>query len=95
ELRWFFSPPFHPRMVGSTPIRQDGLLSGGRRREIEDFLAGEPPCPWVALDDMANLFAPNDPHLIWVNPLTGFTDREGSVLQAWYQTGQLPQSIPV
>ncbi|MCS7030450.1 MAG: HAD domain-containing protein [Gloeomargarita sp. SKYG116] len=92
-LRSLFSPPLRPRVVGMTPILPDGLCPGGRRREIEAFLASEQACSWVALDDMAELFAPADPHLIWVDPLAGFTDQEGKILLTWYQTGQLPQLI--
>lgn len=91
QLRSFFTPALRPRIVGTTPVHPDGLGPGGRRREIEDFLAQERADAWVALDDMAALFAPGDPHLIWVDPRQGFTDREGEVLTAWYHTGQLPQ----
>ena len=58
ELRSHFSSDLRDRVIGVTPEHNDGLVAGGRLGEILAWLdRHDPGAPWVAVDDLDNLFA--------------------------------------
>ena len=92
ELKEFFPVKLRDRIIGITPILEDGFDHGGRQREIEAFLEAASLNPfnasWVALDDWAALFDDGCPYLIWVNPARGFGKDEGRILVKWHNAGK-------
>lgn len=58
ELRAYFASDLRDRVIGVTPEHNDGLVAGGRLGEILAWLdRHDPGAPWVAVDDLTNLFA--------------------------------------
>lgn len=89
QLRAYFSSPIREKIVGATPVLEDGYDCGGRQREIEAYLesaglkAGN--CSWVALDDTQLFFDQGYPNLILTDSSQGFTDIDGESLLSWYE----------
>lgn len=66
------------RVVGMTPVLDPANPDGMRRLECETWLnmRGMACCPWLALDDMPELFfagrdAPLPPNLVWCKDMFG------------------------
>ena len=66
------------RVVGMTPVLDASNPNGMRRLECETWLnmRGMACCPWLALDDMPELFfagryAPVPPNLVWCKDMFG------------------------
>lgn len=89
QLRSYFSPQIHERIVGVTPSLDGGYDSGGRQLEILAFMESEDlnaqNSSWVALDDVAHFFQDGCPNLILTDSSKGFSDSEGELLLAWYR----------
>lgn len=92
QLRGFFSPHLRSRIVGVTPSLDDGYELGGRQKEILSYLASEglsdTSCRWIALDDIAMFFEDSCRNLVLTDSSTGFTEREGEELIAWYKRAE-------
>ena len=89
QLRGFFSPHLRNRISGVTPSLDDGYELGGRHKEILSYLANEGlsdrNCSWVALDDIALFFEDHCKNLVLTDSSTGFTEKEGEQIMAWYK----------
>jgi hypothetical protein len=89
ELKEFFPLHLREKIIGVTPSHPCGFESGGRQREIEEFLEAaslsHEDSSWVALDDMEFIFDSNCRNLVLVNANSGFSDDEGRKLLAWYE----------
>lgn len=90
ELKMNFTLAVRDRIVGITPVLEDGYDFGGRQREIQSYLdaAGlhSANCYWIALDDMAMFFENNYPNLILTDARKGFTHDDGNSLLEWYKS---------
>jgi len=88
DLKNIFPVSLRDRICGITPTVEDGYDAGGRQREIELFLETEnlnnANATWVALDDMKSFFDDDCPFLFLTKSETGFCDKDGIALQAWY-----------
>lgn len=86
ELRALFDASLHGRFIGVTPILDDGCDSGGREREIADWLANEGlhagNARWAAIDDWPQLFSAGCEFLVLTDGRYGFSERDGEVLLA-------------
>lgn len=83
ELKVHFSEDIRPRIIGTTPQKGTGMGPGARQDEIEAWLQqhGRTADPWVALDDMEELFRPQSPLVVAAD---GFGEREEADLEfAW------------
>lgn len=74
-LQSFFAEDLQGRLLGVTPVEEDGPKVGARQREIESWVATRscPIRPWVALDDDASLFEPGCRRLVLCDPSVGLT----------------------
>jgi hypothetical protein len=88
SLKKIFPALLRERIVGATPILENGYAKGGRQREIEAWLAAaslhHANAAWIALDDNAAFFDIGCPFLILVDPARAFGDEEGRKLLAWH-----------
>ncbi len=73
EIQSYFSQDLQDRIIGATPQLLRSTWSEDQRqqmceREVEVALwlegNGIPSAPWIALDDMADLFSPMHPRLV-------------------------------
>lgn len=78
RLAGFLPPVLGNRVVGATPVLDASNPDGMRRLECETWLnmRGMACCPWLALDDMPELFfagryAPVPPNLVWCGDMFG------------------------
>lgn len=57
-----FSPDVRPSLIGMTPVLAGGHDRGSRHAEVIAWLKnnGQEAAPWVALDDMPDLYRPGD-----------------------------------
>ena len=88
-LKRYFSEFVQERIIGVTPVLDDGCDYGGRQREILSYLSSEGvnsenSC-WIAVDDMKMFFDENCPNLIWIDGTKGFSDEDGILLLEWYK----------
>ena len=90
ELRGFFAPDMHQRVLGSTPVtaKNESMPAAPhvRQTECETWLTTHRPGhPWIAIDDVPWLFVPGCPNLLLTNHRVGFTqlnaDQLNSVLE--------------
>jgi hypothetical protein len=60
DIRAHFSPDIAACIIGATPKVGAGTGDGARQVEVEAWLegAGRKSSPWVAIDDMPNLYSP-------------------------------------
>jgi hypothetical protein len=90
SLKKIFPPALRERIIGATPILENGYEKGGREREIEAYLAAaflhHANAAWIALDDNAAFFDAHCPFLILVDSSQAFGDDEGRKLLAWYSS---------
>jgi hypothetical protein len=88
SLKKIFPAPLRERIIGATPILENGYAKGGRQREIEAYLAAtslhHANAAWIALDDNAAFFDAGCPFLVLVDPARAFGDEEGRKLLAWH-----------
>lgn len=99
QMRFFFSPSFRERIIDVTPVfeyqeveRADGCgvflgCQGLRQKEIEQYMEQNhpPSTPWIALDDMPELFN-GDNNLIYTP--NGFDDSSIESLNHWVRAVQ-------
>lgn len=78
KLISFLPARIQHRVVGMTPVLDASNPDGMRRLECETWLnmRGMASCPWLALDDMPELFfagryAPLPPNLVWCRNMFG------------------------
>lgn len=93
-LRAIFPRAFHERIIGKTTKLPGSNTPGGRLAEVQAWMATHAPgTPWVALDDMPELYAPG---CCVVACLDGFTEDEASRLRAALANpGAYAQHYPV
>lgn len=96
KLTAFLPARIQHRVVGMTPMLDPANPDGIRRLECETWLnmRGMACCPWLALDDMPELFfagrhAPVPPNLVWCRDMFGEMEAEEFLqkLAAIEQTG--------
>lgn len=98
EIKMIFSPDIAQLILGVTPTipGHDSHVDGGRQVECEAWLAQKnlKTTPWIAIDDMFNLFSPGG---CLVVAHDGFREREMSHLRkaienpnAWKEENPVP-----
>ncbi len=87
KLAGFLPPALGHRVVGTTPVLDASNPDGIRFLECESWvmMRGLASCPWLALDDMAELFfasprTPAPPNLVWCRD-GFFNDRAAAELR--------------
>ena len=95
QLREFFRPELHDRVLGVTPdiAQPDGSWTPGqvqryeRQWECENWLRRHQPrdVPWVAIDDRAHWFEPECRHLLLTDRRLGFQADDALRLQDMLQ----------
>jgi hypothetical protein len=80
QLRDFFSEGFGERIIDVTPVRPANneipgeLWSFVREAECAVWMQrNRPGAPWLAIDDDAWRFAPNSPHVMLVDGVSGLS----------------------
>lgn len=91
QLRDLFAPDLHARIIDVTPQRPDGYDTGGRAREVADWLAAAGlhagNARWIALDDWPHLYDTGCPWVLATDGATGFSDADGQALLDWFAAG--------
>lgn len=81
QLREPFAPETRQRVIDATPVLPFQRERPHRGLECTTWLAQNAPgAPWLAIDDEANLFAPDHPVLI-CNPQRGFDEQSANSLR--------------
>ena len=82
ELRRWFSPDFHDRIIGCTPTLDGIAWEGSREREIQAWRQqhGSLHEAWIALDDMPPFFEPECDNVYFCDASTGFAEKDCAAL---------------
>lgn len=78
EMREYFPSDLRQRIIGLTPYLGGLLTNGVRQREIEAWLQANnhEKSPWLALDDIDNLFDADCQNLVIVSGIGGLDDSD-------------------
>lgn len=92
QLRELVCAELRDRMIGVTPVFEDGLDVGGRRLEIEAFLRDNgldaANACWRALDDWPHLFGSDCSWLQTVDAQSGLSPKDVESLKDLYWRNQ-------
>lgn len=83
ELAELFAEDVQAQIVGVTPFSEKTPYS--RFNEVVEYMAGDPPLSWCALEDEAYLYPPDCQNVVLTDPAEGLTDADLAKVRAILQ----------